>query len=255
MQRLRDPINGCSWDIEQNFETIAPYTLEEAFEVVDAIERRNLLDLKDELGDLLLQVVYHAQMASELNEFDFDDVAQASANKMIRRHPHVFDNPSVASVKDQNDAWEEQKRNERKLSGDKESGGVLGGIAKSLPALLRAYKLQKRASRVNFDWATVEGALCKLKEEIMELEVEINLNNNTENRDALVEEVSDVIFSAANVARKLNIDPEAALRVGNKKFETRFRYLEEMLLKDGKEIEQISLEEMEIYWQKAKAKS
>jgi MazG family protein len=254
MERLRDPLNGCPWDIDQNFDTIAPFTLEEAYEVVDAIERRDMDDLKNELGDLLLQVVYHAQMASELGEFDFDDVANASAKKMVLRHPHVFENKSIASAIEQTDAWEEQKASERSLSSQPDANSTLGGIAKSLPALLRAYKLQKRAARVNFDWPTVEGALDKLKEEIEELEVEISSTNKSKNREAVFEEIADVIFSAANVARKMDIDPEAALRKGNKKFEKRFQYVEEMLFSDGKKPKDATLEEMEYYWQEAKAR-
>lgn len=254
MERLRDPVNGCPWDIDQNFDTIAPFTLEEAYEVVDAIERRDMDDLKNELGDLLLQVVYHAQMACELGEFDFDDVANASAKKMVLRHPHVFENKSIASAIEQTDAWEEQKASERSLSSQPDANSTLGGIAKSLPALLRAYKLQKRAARVNFDWPTVEGALDKLKEEIEELEVEISSTNKSKNREAVFEEIADVIFSAANVARKMDIDPEAALRKGNKKFEKRFQYVEEMLFSDGKKPKDATLEEMEYYWQEAKAR-
>ena len=254
MERLRDPVNGCPWDIDQNFDTIAPFTLEEAYEVVDAIERRDMDDLKNELGDLLLQVVYHAQMASELGEFDFDDVANASAKKMVLRHPHVFENKSIVSAIEQTDAWEEQKASERSLSSQPDANSTLGGIAKSLPALLRAYKLQKRAARVNFDWPTVEGALDKLKEEIEELEVEISSTNKSKNREAVFEEIADVIFSAANVARKMDIDPEAALRKGNKKFEKRFQYVEEMLFSDGKKPKDATLEEMEYYWQEAKAR-
>ena len=252
MARLRDPVNGCPWDIEQNFDTIAPFTLEEAYEVLDAIERRDMEDLKDELGDLLLQVVYHAQMASELGEFDFDDVANSSAKKMVLRHPHVFKNKSVASASEQTHAWEDQTASERRLSSQPGVNSTLGGIAKNLPALLRAYKLQKRAARVNFDWPTVEGALDKLKEEIKELEVEISLTNKSKNREAVFEEIADVIFSVANVARKMDIDPEAALRKGNQKFEKRFQYVEEMLFIDGKKPKDATLKEMETYWEEAK---
>ena len=252
MERLRDPVNGCPWDIDQNFDTIAPFTLEEAYEVVDAIERRDMDDLKNELGDLLLQVVYHSQMACELGEFDFNDVANASAKKMVLRHPHVFKNKFIASANEQTDAWEDQKASERNLSSQPGANSTLGGIAKSLPALLRAYKLQKRAARVNFDWPTIEGALDKLKEEIEELEVEISSTNKSKNREAVIEEIADVIFSAANVARKMDIDPEAALRKGNKKFEKRFQYVEEMLFSDGKKPKDATLEEMETYWQESK---
>ena len=209
-------------------------------------------EIKNELGDLLLQVVYHAQMACEAGEFDFDDVANAIAKKMVLRHPHVFKNKSIASASEQTEAWEEQKASERSLSSQPDANSTLGGIAKSLPALLRAYKLQKRAARVNFDWPTVEGALDKLKEEIEELEVEISSTNRSKNREAVIEEIADVIFSAANVARKMDIDPEAALRKGNKKFEKRFQYVEEMLFSDGKKPKDATLEEMETYWQESK---
>jgi len=252
MARLRDPVNGCPWDIDQTFDTIAPFTLEEAYEVLDAIERRDMEDLKDELGDLLLQVVFHSQMASELDEFDFDDVANASAKKMVLRHPHVFRNKPIGSASEQTDAWEDQKASERSLSSQTGDNSTLGGVAKSLPALLRAYKLQKRAARVNFDWPTVEGALNKLKEEVEELEVEISSTNRYKNQEAVIEEIADVIFSAANVARKLDIDPEAALRKGNKKFEKRFQYVEEMLFSDGKNPKDATLDEMETYWQESK---
>ena len=252
MERLRDPVNGCSWDKKQNFDTIAPYTLEEAYEVLDAIDRRDMDDLKDELGDLLLQVVFHSQMAQELGEFNFDDVAKASADKIIRRHPQVFDERHLHSDVEQIDRWEKQKENERKGSRNTNDKSTLGGIAETFPALLRAYKLQKRAARVNFDWPTIEGALNKLKEEIEELEVELFSTELSDNRAKIVEEIADVIFSAANVARKLNIEPEAALRAGNKKFERRFRYIEEMLLREGKNIKEASLNEMENYWQEAK---
>ena len=252
MARLRDPVNGCPWDIDQNFDTIAPFTLEEAYEVLDAIERRDMEDLKDELGDLLLQVVFHAQMASELGEFDFDDVANSSAKKMVLRHPHVFKNKSIASAREQTEVWEDQKASERSLSSQPGANSTLGGIAKNLPALLRAYKLQKRAARVNFDWPTVEGALDKLKEEIKELEVEISSTKKSKNQEAVIEEIADVIFSAANVARKMDIDPEAALRKGNKKFEKRFQYVEEMLSSDGKNPKDATLEEIETYWLESK---
>ena len=252
MKDLRDPNTGCPWDIEQSFETIAPYTIEEAYEVADAIDRGNMPELKDELGDLLLQVVYHAQMADELGEFNFKDVAESSSNKMIRRHPHVFGNKTVGSIIEQSDAWEEQKNSERNDSDMVFDKSVLGGIANNLPALLRAYKLQERAARVKFDWPSVAEALQNLKEEISELECEISVNNKTTNKDAILEEVSDVLFSAVNVTRKIGIDPEAALRKGNEKFERRFRYVEQSILAKGKKMGSVSLEELERHWKKSK---
>ena len=254
MARLRDPVSGCPWDIKQTFETIAPYTIEEAYEVADAIQRSDMTELKNELGDLLLQVVYHARIAEEVNEFCFDDVASAIADKMIRRHPHVFNELPVSSADDQKDAWELQKARERVASKKKEAVGTLDGVAKALPALLRAYKLQKRAARVGFDWPAAEGALDKLKEELAELEVEMLVDTNSKDMHQLVDELGDVLFSVVNLARKLGIDPEAALRLGNEKFERRFEYIEDKLLAAGKNPINATLEEMEAYWDESKHK-
>jgi len=255
MARLRDPESGCPWDIEQNFDTIAPYTIEEAFEVADAIEQKDMASLKDELGDLLLQVVYHAQMAAEMDEFVFDDVVAAISDKMVRRHPHVFGNDSVESSAAQTLAWEEQKARERAGNQD---NGVLDGVAKGFPALLRAYKLQKRAARVGFDWPEATGALAKLHEELEELTVEMNAGDAgdagdaRENEEKLLDEFGDVLFSAVNLARKLNIDPEAALRHGNAKFERRFRDMETSINETGGKFDGMSLDEMEALWRQSK---
>jgi MazG family protein len=225
MARLRDPQRGCPWDREQNFSTIAPYTIEEAYEVADAIARRDPAALKDELGDLLFQVVFHARMAEEAGMFAFDDVAGAIADKMERRHPHVFGTAEVASVAAQNEAWEAHKAAERRdralATGVAES--VLDGVAQTLPALLRADKIQKRAARIGFDWPEARPVFDKLKEEIAELETE--LQKPAEGR-ALEDEMGDILFAAANLARKLDIDPEAALRRATAKFERRFRRVE-----------------------------
>ena len=258
MAKLRNPEGGCPWDLEQSFETIAPYTIEEAYEVADAIERRNLAALKEELGDLLLQVVYHAQMASEEGAFDFDAVTKAICDKMVRRHPHVFGTDTVENAEAQTRAWEAQKAEERQTNAkeanakEANGGGTLAGVARGLPALLRAFKLQARAARVGFDWPDAEGALAKLREELDELASEMTMGEPT---DALAEEVGDVLFSAVNVARKLGIEPEDALRRGNRKFEERFAYVEQSLAAAGRRLEDTPLEDMEALWQEAKARA
>jgi MazG family protein len=225
MARLRDPQRGCPWDREQNFSTIAPYTIEEAYEVADAIARGDMVALKDELGDLLFQVVFHARMAEEQNLFAFEDVAAAIADKMERRHPHVFGSVQIDSVTAQDKAWEEHKAAERRdraqASGTAES--VLDGVALALPALLRADKIQKRAARIGFDWPDARPVIEKLHEEIAELETELQ---KPAERRALEDEMGDILFAAANLARKLDIDPEAALRHATAKFERRFRRVE-----------------------------
>jgi MazG family protein len=249
MARLRDPEGGCPWDLEQSFGTIAPYTIEEAYEVADAIERRDMAALRDELGDLLLQVVYHAQMAAELTPADgafrFEDVARAICDKMVRRHPHVFGGATVESAAAQTQAWEAQKAAERGAS-------TLAGVARGLPALLRAFKLQGRAARVGFDWPNAEGALDKLREELDELTAEMT---HAEPSDRLAEEVGDVLFSAVNLARELGIEPEDALRRGNAKFEARFAYVEQSLAAAGRRLEDTPLEDMETLWQEAKTRA
>ncbi len=249
MTRLRDPQRGCPWDIEQSFKSIAPYTVEEAYEVADAIERDDMGDLKDELGDLLLQVVFHARMAEELGKFDFDAVADAIVAKMIRRHPHVFgdtsaDNPDAVRVN-----WEQLKAAERAEKATKaETSSVLDGIARTLPALARAEKLQRRASRVGFDWGAPEPILDKIAEEIGELQNELPLGD----KDRITDELGDVLFAVVNLARHLEIDPEVALRGTNNKFDRRFRNIEQMLLLKGKTPETSTLEEMDALWTQAK---
>jgi MazG family protein len=221
MVRLRDPERGCPWDREQDFASIVPYTIEEAYEVADAIERADIAALKDELGDLLLQVVFHARIAEEAGHFGFDDVATAIADKMVRRHPHVFGDAEIASVAAQNEAWEAHKAAERREMGGAES--VLDGVALALPALLRAAKLSRRAARVGFDWPDAESVIDKIEEEIEEIEAEIDDGASSA---ALEEEVGDLLFAAANLARKLDIEPETALRRATAKFERRFRQVE-----------------------------
>ena len=245
MARLRDPETGCPWDKEQTFATIAPYTIEEAYEVADAIERGDLTDLKDELGDLLFQVVFHSRMAEELGAFDFDAVAQAVCDKMIRRHPHVFAEQSYDSLEAQTAGWEAIKASERAA---KSKGGVLDDVPPGLPALLRAVKLTKRAGRVGFDWPDPAAVLEKLQEEVVELTVEIEAGDQEKAR----EELGDLLFVCANLARKLNLDPEDALRAANAKFARRFRYIEAALAAQGRGPEDASLEEMEAIWVEAK---
>ena len=228
MARLRHPERGCPWDREQSFATIAPYTIEEAYEVADAIERGDSAALKDELGDLLLQVVFHARMAEEAGLFDFDAVAATIAEKMWRRHPHVFGNAEIASVAAQNEAWEVHKAAEREAAGNAES--VLDGVALALPALLRAAKISRRAARIGFDWPDARAVIEKITEEIGEIERELDDDGG---RTALEEEVGDLLFAAANLARKLDIEPETALRRATTKFERRFRALETLAKQRG----------------------
>ncbi|MGD9638427.1 MAG: nucleoside triphosphate pyrophosphohydrolase [Alphaproteobacteria bacterium] len=243
MALLRTPEKGCPWDIKQSFDTIAPYTIEEAYEVYDAIEKNDMAALKDELGDLLLQVVYHSRMAEEQNIFSFNDVAAIICEKMIRRHPHVF---GESDKKDWHEkpmaSWETQKAKERQKQ------KTLDGVALALPALMRAIKLQARAARVGFDWPDVKQVFDKIKEEILELEVEIE-NNNQIN---IVDEMGDLLFALANLARKLNVDAEQALRKTNQKFINRFEYIEKKLAEKGQKPEDATLDEMEAYWQEAK---
>ncbi|RDD62086.1 nucleoside triphosphate pyrophosphohydrolase [Ferruginivarius sediminum] len=251
MARLRDPESGCPWDIEQTFETIAPYTIEEAYEVAEAIRQGDMGELRDELGDLLLQVVYHARMAEEDGNFDFDAVAGHVAEKMIRRHPHVFGDDTIETAEAQTVNWEEQKAAERQRKADAagHAPSALDGIALGLPALMRAWKLQKRAARVGFDWPKAREVLDKLDEEIAELRHELDTGGT---KARVQDEVGDLLFTVANLARKLGIDPEEALRDCNAKFERRFRDVERQLDGDGRAAGDCTLEELENLWQKAK---
>ena len=246
MARLRDPETGCPWDKAQTFGSIAPYTIEEAFEVADAIERGDLADLKDELGDLLLQVVFHARIAEEAGAFAFDDVARAISDKMIRRHPHVFAGESYETAEAQTESWEAIKAAEREAKGA--NGGVLADVPPGLPALARAVKLTKRAGRVGFDWPDADAVLDKLREEVLELEAEVAAGDIEKAR----EELGDLLFVCANLARKLDVDPEAALRFANAKFTRRFGFIEDALAARGRVPAQSTLEEMEGLWLEAK---
>lgn len=248
MARLRDPQDGCPWDVEQDFASIAPYTIEEAYEVADAIERGDMDDLKDELGDLLLQVVFHAQMAKEEGLFDFSDVVRAICEKMIRRHPHVFGDEEQRSAGSVKGRWEKIKAEEKAAKGAKQAS-ILDDVPLSLPALVRAIKLQNRAARVGFDWPDTSQVIDKLNEEMLELSAELAKGGDA---DRLEDEMGDLLFVYANLARHLNVDPEAALRRANAKFRRRFGRIEEKLVAAGKRPEDSTLEEMDAFWNEAK---
>ncbi len=245
MAKLRDPENGCPWDVEQNFSSIAPYTIEEAYEVADAIARNDLGALKEELGDLLLQVAFHARMAEEQGAFNFADVAEALAQKLIVRHPHVFGDKVERSAEEQTLAWESLKAQERARK--RPDGSLLDDVALALPALMRAEKLTKRAARINFDWPDADQVLAKLDEELDEL----NEARDSGDPEALTEEMGDVLFVMANLARKLKVDPEEALRRANAKFTRRFQFIEQRLREAGREGPQ-PLDELEALWLEAK---
>ena len=259
MAALRTPGTGCPWDLQQTFRTITPYTIEEAYEVADAIERGDLADLKDELGDLLLQVVYHARMAEEQGDFAFDDVAQAIAGKMVRRHPHVFGSEVERAAGAAPGFWERAKAAERAAKADGRetdangrAASVLDDVPVALPALTRAVKLQNKAAKVGFDWPSLAPVFDKLKEELGELE-DAMAAPQTVDRNKVEEEFGDLLFVVANVARHLKLDPEAALRAANQKFVRRFHEIERRLAEHGRTPAQSTLEEMDHLWDEAKA--
>ena len=253
MAKLRDPDGGCPWDLEQSFRTIVPHTIEEAYEVADAIEQDDMEGLKGELGDLLFQAVFYAQLAREAGTFTMADVLEALNAKMVKRHPHVFGDVEVADAAEQTHAWERQKAEERAAAaaakGQKPS--ALDGVTGSLPALTRAEKLLKRAARVGFDWPEVGQVLEKLEEELGEVRAELASGARQER---LTDEIGDLLFAAANLARHLGVDGESALRRANQKFERRFRAIETALRARGRRPEDASLDEMEELWQRAKAR-
>ena len=254
MASLRTPTTGCPWDLEQNFSTIAPYTLEEAYEVADAIARGDLTDLKEELGDLLLQVVFHARMAEELRAFDFGDVVQAITEKLIRRHPHVFGEEGSQTPQAVEGLWERIKAEEKAARNGGRSEGALAGVPVGLPALTRALKLQQKASKVGFDWNDPRAVLRKIREEADEIEAALGESGTAPNgtSDAAAE-VGDLLFAAVNLARHLHADPEALLRQTNQKFERRFGSIERSLAVKGKAPQDASLAEMDALWDEAKA--
>lgn len=253
MEKLRDPDTGCPWDIEQTFATIAPHTIEEAYEVADAIEHEDWPHLREELGDLLLQVVFHAQMAKDQNMFDFNDVANGIVEKMLKRHPHVFGNDVIETADAQTIAWEAQKEAERKEKAaekGEEPPSALDGVAGGLPSLTRALKLQKRAVRVGFDWPDVNGVLDKVREELEEVEEEVREANISQER--IKDEIGDLLFTVVNLARWADVDPDSALRSCNVKFERRFKAMENGVRASGKEMQEATLEEMQGHWQTVK---
>jgi MazG family protein len=248
MAKLRDPEDGCPWDLEQDFRSIAPYTLEEAYEVADAIERGDLGDLQEELGDLLLQVVFHAQMAREMGAFGFEDVVAGICNKLVRRHPHVFAGATVESAAAQTESWERLKAEEKAARG---RAGALDDVPVALPALTRAAKLGRRAARVGFDWPDATGPRRKVDEELQELDSAIA---GDEDPDAVEAEFGDLLFALVNYARHLGIDPESALRRSNEKFVRRFGQVEERAAVSGTALEEAGLERLDGWWEEAKRK-
>lgn len=247
MARLRDRERGCPWDLEQTFATIAPYTIEEAYEVADAIERGDLRDLKDELGDLLFQVVFHARMAEEAREFAFADVARAICDKMLRRHPHVFGDQKIQGSAEQTKRWEEIKREERDAAGP--DAGVLGGVPIGLPALTRAVKLGKRAATVGFDWPDVDGVRAKVDEELGEVDAAVASGD----RGEVAAEIGDLLFSVANWCRHLQLDPETCLRSANERFARRFRAVEREVVRNGRTWAEHDASELDALWRRVKA--
>ena len=249
MARLRDPDHGCPWDREQTYATIVPHTIEEAYEVADAIAREDWTELRAELGDLLFQVVFYAQIAREEGRFDFADVTSGIVEKMTRRHPHVFGDESYANAAEQTAAWERIKSAE-KVETSGPAASVLEGVPLALPALIRAVKLQKKAARVGFDWGALEPVLAKIEEEIAEIRHEVARHAPAER---LTDELGDVLFAVANLARHLKLDPEDALRGTNAKFERRFRQIEIWLAEEGRAPTEATLAEMDMLWERTKA--
>ncbi len=245
MQQLRDPESGCPWDLKQTFASILPYTMEEVYEVADAIDEQDFAQLKNELGDLLLQIVYYTQMATEQNLFDFEDVAGGICDKLVRRHPHVFNKKDI----DQHQTWEQIKQQERVEKSNSKS--LLNDIPNAMPQLLRAKIIQKRAESVGFDWSELNSVIAKVEEELSELKEVISSDNQP---DKLEEELGDLLFSVVNLSRHINVNAENALRKSNKKFINRFQYIEETLEKEGKNIDECSLDELEVYWEQAKSR-
>jgi len=256
MRRLRDPQSGCAWDLKQDFKSIAPYAIEEAYEVVDAIEREDLLDLKDELGDLLLQVVFHAQMASELDHFDFHDVVTGIVEKMIRRHPHVFGDETLTSADEVKTSWEAIKAEERALKASRSQSGpdteqppsALDGIARSLPALKRAHKIQQRAARIGFDWPEPAPVFDKIFEEVDEVKEAVARSNAADIED----ELGDLLFTVVNLTRHFGVDAEQALAKANDKFSQRFKQVEALAQDQKTEMTSLTLEELDALWNSAK---
>lgn len=249
MSQLRDPETGCPWDLQQSFQSIVPYTIEEAYEVADAIEFGSMREVKDELGDLLFQVVFYAQLGQEQAEFDFEAIAQTVADKLIRRHPHVFSDTQVQSTDDVAQNWDAIKKQERAEKGENDNS-VLANIPKGMSPLMRAQKIQKRCAKVGFDWQEITPVVAKIEEEIQEVMDEVNKTDVDKN--ALALEVGDLLFAVVNLARHSGVDAEKALRAANHKFEQRFRQVEHVVETSGREVSHVSLEELESIWQRVK---
>jgi len=251
MASLRDPETGCPWDKKQSFETILPYTIEETYEVAQAIEDKDMASLKVELGDLLFQVVFYAQMAKEQGEFDFSDIVEGISNKLISRHPHVFADTQITSAEAQTQAWDEHKQREReaKAQDEQRQASVMDDIPKALPGLMRALKIQRRAARVGFDWAETEPVLAKIEEEIAEIRQALAEGAD---HDHITHEVGDLMFACVNLARHLKVDPEVAMRGINQRFIQRFQYVEQHVQNQGIRLEQAGLEKMTEGWELAK---
>lgn len=247
MTRLRDPQRGCAWDLKQDFNSLAPYTIEEAYEVVDAIDRRDFDGLREELGDLLLQIVFQAELAREQNRFNFNDVVRAICDKMTRRHPHIFAHAKERSAEEQTRLWEQQKREEQ---GNLADTSLLAGIGQGMPEWQRALKLQKRAANAGFDWPNVEPVLAKLQEELEEVRAEFSAGGNSER---LTDEIGDVLFVCVNLARHAKVDFSQALRTANAKFERRFRLMEKAAADNGYPLDKMPLEEQDALWNQVKS--
>ena len=252
MEQLRDPDTGCPWDKQQTFETIVPFTIEEAYEVADAIENGSMEDVKDELGDLLFQVVFYAQMGREQGEFDFEAIAEAVADKLIRRHPHVFDDLEVKDEETLNANWENTKAQERKAKGRDEDVSILAHVPVGMAPLKRAHKLQKKCAKVGFDWTELPPVVDKIREEIDEVMAEVE--KSAPEQQAIEEEIGDLLFAVVNLSRHLSVDADTALRKANVKFEKRFRALEQQVMQQNKHLEDCSLDEMEVIWQQVKSR-
>ena len=248
MQQLRDPVNGCPWDVEQDFKSISAYTIEEAYEVADAINRNNLEDLKDELGDLLLQVVFHSQMAKEQGAFEFKDVVMAICDKMTRRHPHVFADARISSAEELGRNWEAMKASEKSLAGKDKGNSLLDDVPANIPALDRASKLGKQAAKAGFDWPNSDDVMQKVDEELAELKAAVKKNDTLN----IEEELGDLLFALTNYARHLKLNPETCLRNANQKFISRFQFIESELNRSGENVQSATLADMELLWNKAK---
>lgn len=250
MAKLRDPESGCPWDKKQTFASIVPYTVEEAYEVADAIEHGNMQDIKDELGDLLFQVVFYAQLGKEQGDFDFEAVAEAVADKLTRRHPHVFADAQINSEAELNVAWDNIKAQERLQNGEAQDDSILANVPKGMAPLMRAHKLQKRCAKVGFDWPEVAPVVDKIHEEILEVMQEVEAEEV--DQAAVEEEIGDLFFAVVNLSRHLKVDAETALRKANHKFEQRFRKVEQVFNDKNQPMSDASLDEMEAVWQKIK---